>query len=57
LRRRTLEGDPRWRLPYAEVMFFVGWDVRDLVEYIYVNYPEYVAISVIKDKLARKAAV
>jgi hypothetical protein len=57
LRRRTLEGDPRWRLPYADVMFFVGWDVRDLTEYIYVNYPEYAVNSVIKDKLARKAEV
>ena len=58
--------DPRWRLPYADVKFFVGWDVRDLMEYIYVNYPEYdvfqrlsriIRQSVIKDKLARKPRV
>jgi uncharacterized protein YwgA len=58
--------DPRWRLPYADVEFFVGWDVRDLMKYIYVNYPEYdvfqilsrtIRQSVIKDKLARKPRV
>jgi uncharacterized protein YwgA len=49
--------DPRWRIPYAAVRFFVGWDVRDLMEYIYVNYPEHAVNSVIKDKLARKAEV
>jgi len=59
--RRALERiplkDPRWRLPYEDVKFFVEWDVRDLVEYIYVNYPEYAVNSVIKDKLAGKPAV
>ena len=59
--RRAVERiplkDPRWRLPYEDVKFFVGWDVRDLVEYIYINYPEYAVNSVIKDKLARKPAV
>jgi uncharacterized protein YwgA len=49
--------DPKWKLPYSDVEFFVGWDVRDLMEYIYVNYPEYAVNSVIKDKLARKAEV
>jgi DNA-binding PadR family transcriptional regulator len=49
--------DPKWRLPYSDVEFFVEWDVRDLMEYIYVNYPEYAVNSVIKDKLARKAEV
>ena len=49
--------DPRWRIPYSDVEFFVEWDVRDLMEYIYVNYPEYAVNSVIKDKLARKAEV
>jgi uncharacterized protein YwgA len=44
--------DPRWKLPYATVRFFVGWDVRDLLEYIYVNYPEYAVKSVIKDKFS-----
>ena len=38
--------DPRWRLPYADVKFFVGWDVRDLMEYIYVNYPEYIVFHI-----------
>ncbi|NAZ33494.1 MAG: hypothetical protein GU356_04310 [Pyrobaculum sp.] len=59
--RRAVEKiplkDPKWRVPYAAVRFFVGWDVRDLMEYIYVNYPEYAVNSVIKDKLARKAEV
>jgi uncharacterized protein YwgA len=50
-------NDPRWKLPYAAVKFFVEWDLRDLMEYIYVNYPEYAVNSVIKDKLARKAEV
>jgi len=58
--------DPRWRLPYSDVEFFMGWDVRDLMKYIYVNYPEYdvfqelsriIRRSVIKDKSARKAEV
>ena len=38
--RRAVEKiplkDPKWRVPYAAVRFFVGWDVRDLTEYIYV---------------------
>ncbi len=59
--RRAVERiplkDPRWRLPYEDVKFFARWDVRDLVEYIYVNYPEYAVNSVIKDKLAGKPAV
>jgi hypothetical protein len=42
--RRAVEGiplkDPRWRLPYEDAEFFARWDVRDLVEYIRVNYPE-----------------
>jgi len=57
--------DPRWRLPYADVKFFVGWDARGLMEYIYVNYPEYdvfqisriIRQSVIKDKSTRKPTV
>jgi len=44
--------DPKWKLPYSDVEFFVEWDVRDLMEYIYVNYPEYAVKSVIKDKFS-----
>jgi uncharacterized protein YwgA len=43
---------PKWRLPYSDVEFFVEWDVRNLMEYIYVNYPEYAVKSVIKDKFS-----
>ncbi len=52
--RRAAEGiplkDPRWRLP-EDVKFFAGRDVDDLVEYIRVNYPEYVAV--VRDGVGR----
>jgi hypothetical protein len=36
-------GDPRIRYPFADIRFFIGWDVDALAEYIRVNYPEWVA--------------
>jgi DNA-binding MarR family transcriptional regulator len=47
--RRAVERipleDPRWRLPYEDAAFFARWRAGDLVEYIRVNYPEYVAAA------------
>ncbi len=32
-------SDVRFRYPYAEIRFFIDWDVGTLKEYIRVNYP------------------
>jgi hypothetical protein len=34
--------DPRIKYPYADIRFFIDWDIDTLAEYIMVNYPEWV---------------
>jgi len=32
--------EPKWKLPYSDVEFFVEWNDDSLMEYIRVNYPD-----------------
>ena len=40
---RYSTSDPRIKYPYADIRFFIEWDVDALAEFILVNYPEWVS--------------